>query len=379
MKILIAPNAFKGSLAAIEAARAIESGLKRIKGNFEIEVLPVADGGDGLVEAFLSAKIAGRRRARVSDPLGRRIVAGFAYMREKKTAVVEMALASGLALLKDGERNPMMATSRGTGELILHAVRAGARKVILGIGGSATCEGGIGALSALGVKFLDKSGRELDAIPENLREIRKLDCSRVDRSVASLEIQIACDVENPLLGAEGAARVYAPQKGADKAQVLQLEKGLANFARVVEACTGVGIAGMRGAGAAGGVGGAFHAILGARMSKGTDIVFDALDVERKIRGSDLVFTGEGRIDFQTAFGKAPAEIAKIARRHGVRCIALCGSLGDDAGRLHEIGMDAIFPTCRGPASLEYAMRNARRLLASAAEEAMRAFLAGFIR
>jgi glycerate kinase len=300
-------------------------------------------------------------------------------MREKKTAVMEMALASGLALLKDGERNPMMATSRGTGELILHAAHAGAKNIILGIGGSATCDGGIGALSALGVRFMDKSGRELDAFPGSLSEIRRIDLSRLDRELMSLEIQIACDVENPLLGAEGAARVYAPQKGADKAQVLQLEKGLANFARAVELCTGVGIAGMRGAGAAGGIGGAFYAILGARMRKGTDIIFDALDVERKIRGSDLVFTGEGRIDFQTAFGKAPAEIAKIARRHGVPCIALCGSLGDDVGSLHEIGIDAAFPICRGPASLEYAMRNAHGLLASAAEEAMRAFLAGFTR
>ncbi|HPN84340.1 MAG TPA: glycerate kinase [Victivallales bacterium] len=370
MKIIIAPNSFKGSLSAQAVANSIMRGIRKAEPDATFEILPIADGGDGLVDILVFAKIARLKTAKVSDPLGRKILANFAYIPGKKTAIIEMALASGLALLKNKERNPLKTTSKGVGELIAKAVASGAKKIILGIGGSATCEGGIGALSAMGVKFFGKDSRELSATPENLCEIREMDITCIDRKIAKAQIEIACDVENPLLGKNGAANVYAPQKGANKSQVKFLESGLANFAKVIKNSTGISVKNMKGAGAAGGIGASLHAVLGAKMSKGTDIVFSLLELKQKIKGADLVITGEGRMDFQTAFGKAPAELAKLAKKEGIPCIAICGSVGDKIEKLRDIGISEVFPILKGSVTLEEAMKNASRLISLTAEDVM---------
>jgi glycerate kinase len=378
MKILIAPNSFKGSLPAILVGKAIEKGIKKVDRRIKTELLPISDGGDGFISSLVFAKFAKLKTAVVSDPLGRRISANFAYIPDKRIALIEMALASGLALLNDDEKNPMKASSRGSGELIIHAIRAGAKKIILGIGGTATCDAGIGALSAMGVKFFDKNNVEVAPIPENLCEIRKIDLSDIKTEIFNTTIEIACDVKNPLIGKNGAARIYAPQKGATAFQVEKLESGLANFAKVLKNTTGVDITKMNGGGAAGGIGATLHAILNAKMRKGTDIIFSLLELKKRINGADLVITGEGRIDLQTAFGKAPIEIAKFAKKNAIPCIALCGSVGEEIELLHREGISAIFPICRGPISLDEAMKNAKKLLSATAEEAVRAFRAGIL-
>ncbi len=365
MKIVLAPNAFKGSLSATAAAAAMARGFRRVMPDAELLAAPVSDGGDGLVDVL--AEIMGGRivSAEVSDPLGRKVSAEFALVDVGRTAVIEMATASGLALLKEDERNPMAASTMGTGELIRHAAASGVRKIILGIGGSATCDGGVGAAAALGWKFLDPDGNDLVPCGATLRSIRAIKAPEGTGPAHGISFEIVCDVENPLLGPDGAARVYAPQKGASPADVEELEMGLANLAAVIKKQLGTDVASIKGGGAAGGMGAGMAAFFNAKLRRGAELVLDLIDLSDKLKGADLIVTGEGRIDSQTVFGKAPAEVAKFAKARGVPCIAVCGARTGALGQLHNAGCHAIFSICPGPCTLEHASANAAELLADA--------------
>jgi glycerate 2-kinase len=374
VKIAIAPNAFKGSLTAAEAAACIERGLRKALRGLSVVKLPMADGGDGTMLAIVAATGGQVVPCRVTDPLGRKIRSLFGLTGNGRTAVIEMALASGLALLKTEERNPMLTTSRGTGELIRAALDRGVQEIVIGIGGSATNDGGMGVARALGVRFPDARNRELPDCGSALVRLARIDVSGLDARLQHTAIFVACDVDNPLCGPRGAARVYGPQKGASPAMVKQLDAGLKRLAAVFQKDLGLKVADLPGAGAAGGLGAGLVAVLNARMRPGVDVVTQAIGLEAKLAGCDLVITGEGRLDGQTAFGKAPAGVARIARKLGIPVIAICGSLGPDAGNVRRAGIAAFFSALeepvaeaelprRGPGMLERCAEQVGRLLA----------------
>jgi glycerate kinase len=376
MRILVAPNAFKGSLSAAQAAEAMKKGVLAAVPAADVLCLPVADGGDGLTEVMTGALAGTVVRVQVKGPRMNEQEACFCLVADQGLAVIEMAKASGLALLSDELRDPTRTTTYGTGQLIGAALDAGVRRIIVGLGGSATCDGGIGMAAALGYRFLDRNGRELAPIGGSLPLVEKIDDSGRDRRLAKVTVTGICDVNNPLTGENGASRVYSPQKGATPGQVKMLDDGLANLARVVARDLGRDIDRMVGAGAAGGLGGGLHAFLGAKLERGIDVVIDLVGLKEKIRGADLVLTAEGRIDFQTACDKAPAGVARAAKEAGVPCLAVCGSVGERIDELYDIGIAAVFSLCRGPQTLDYAMRHAEPLLVQAVEQVVRAFLAG---
>ncbi len=372
MIIVIALNAFKGSISSIDAGKAITRGIRKVLPKAEIAICPVADGGDGLLDVVESLPGVKTVACTVLGPRKKKIKSKFCWLPQEKTAFMEMALASGLALLPESRRNPMEATTYGTGQLIARALKLKPRKIILGIGGSATCDGGTGAAAALGVVFFDKTGKQIP-VPagKNLSDISRMDLRAARKLVKNNMIEIICDVENPLLGPKGSAAVYAPQKGAGPAQVRALEKGLANFAEIVHKNTGKDVRKLRGGGAAGGISAGFNGLFGAELKKGIDVVFDLVGLENKIRNADLVITGEGRIDSQTAYGKAPAGVAKLAKRHKVPCIAICGCAGKNLGRLKKIGISSVWPICNEAKSPGDSMRNARKYLEITAEKAIK--------
>jgi glycerate kinase len=374
MKIAIVPNAFKGSLTAAQAAACIERGFRKALPNVTTVKIPMADGGDGTVLAIVAATGGRPVKCSVSDPLGRKIQSTFGLTGDGRTAVIEMALASGLALLKPGERNPLRTSSRGTGELIRAALDRRVQELLIGIGGSATNDGGMGMARALGIKFFDARNRELADNGGALIKLARIDISGLDVRLKNVTVSVACDVDNPLCGPRGAARVYAPQKGATPAMVAQLDAGLKRLAAVIQKDLGIEVARLPGAGAAGGQGAGLVAFLNARMRPGVDIVTHAIGLESKLAGCDLVVTGEGRMDGQTAFGKAPAGVARVARKLGIPVIAICGSLGPDAGKVRTVGIEAFFSALeepvagadllqRGPGMLERCAEQVGHLLA----------------
>ena len=376
MKIVVAPNALKGSLSAVQAALAMEQGVRQALSEAEVLRVPVADGGDGLVEVLTGALGGETRVAVVCGPLGAPVEAAFCQVPALGLAVVEMAAASGLALLPAQDRDPTLTTSYGTGELIRAALDLGARHIVVGIGGSATNDGGIGMASALGVRFLDARGRAVPPIGRALGRICRIDPTGLDPRLAGLRCEAICDVDNPLLGPQGAARVYGPQKGASQAQVEELEAGLAQLAAVIASDLGVEVRDVPGAGAAGGLGAGLRAFLGADLRRGVDLVLDLVGLDEKLVGADLVITAEGQIDRQTAFGKAPAGVAQRAKAQGVPCLVIAGSIDGSTADLYRIGIDAVFSLCPGPMSLQQAMEAAPTLLRSATEQAVRCFLSG---
>lgn len=375
MKIVLAPNALKGSLTASSAALAMEQGIRKVLPTAEVLLVPVADGGDGLVDVFLHALEGNEVRRTVSGPLWQDVSASFCHVPERQMAAIEMAVASGLALLPPEQRNPMLTTTYGTGQLIAEALRSGARQITIGIGGSATTDGGTGVASALGVRFLDAEGSEVKPIGGNLGRIRQIDDRGLMPEVKQANIDAACDVDNPLLGPRGAARVYGPQKGATPPQVEELEAGLKNLAACIEKKYGLNVRDLPGAGAAGGLGAGLLAFLGAKLRKGIDLVFAAVRLEERLAGADLVFTAEGQIDYQTKFGKAPAGVAALAQKHGIPCIAIAGSIGEQIEELHAAGISAVFTLCPGPVSLAEAMRKGPEYLEQATAQAFRLYLA----
>lgn len=342
MKIIIAPDSFKESVSASRCAQAIKAGFVSIFPQAECVCLPIADGGEGTVEAMVEATDGKMVMLPVMGPMGDFVGAFYGLSGDGQTAFIEMAAASGLMLVPAGERNPLRATSYGTGELIRHALDAGVRHIILGIGGSATVDGGMGMAQALGARFLDERGESVGLGGGTLQRLVKIDLSDLDPRLHDCRIEVACDVDNPLLGERGAAAVFGPQKGACIEMVAVLERGLQNYARVMLAATGQDVAPMVGGGAAGGMGAAARVFLNATLKSGIDIVLEAVHLEEALRDADLVITGEGRMDSQTVGGKAPVGVARIAKKHGIPVIGIAGVLGDGVEAVHQHGIDAVF-------------------------------------
>lgn len=375
MKIIIAPNAFKESAGPVAVGRAMAAGVARVFPEAEIILKPIADGGDGTAEALVEATGGKWVTVRVEDPLGREVDAVYGILGDGRTAVVEMAAASGLKLLLYSERNPLLASTRGTGQLIRAAIDRGAKRIIVGMGGSATVDGGVGAAAVFGYEFVDREGRILlggGGALVDLAEIRRISASLDD----GITIVAVSDVENPLLGKNGAARIYGPQKGANPEMVEQLEAGLTRLAYRIKQDLGQEVADLAGAGSAGGLGAGLAAFFGAQIIPGADFILETVGLADALRGADLVLTGEGRLDRQTAFGKGPAAVGRLARQAGVPTIALAGSIEPGTDNLAECGIEAAFSIVDGPMKLEEAMSNVERLLADAAASVCRVFKVG---
>ncbi|MDD3719314.1 MAG: glycerate kinase [Actinomycetota bacterium] len=368
MRILIAPDKFKGSLSSSEAAAAIGRGFSEGWPQAELASCPLADGGEGTMELLVASTGGKTLECEVTGPLGERRLAPLGILGDGMTAVVEMALASGLVLVPPDKRDPRYTTTAGTGDLIRRALDEGLRRIIVGIGGSATNDGGAGMAAALGVRFLDESGEELPPGAIYLNNLESIDMSGLDPRIRETAMVVASDVTNPLLGAEGATRVYGPQKGASEYDVELLERGLERLAEVVSSRAAQGIEGRPGAGAAGGLGFGLMAFLGALMRPGVDVVMAAVGFEKKLVGCDLVITGEGRLDAQTSYGKTVTGVARSARRHGIPVLALAGEVSEGAGKLHEMGITSLLGIARGPMGLEESMRLADELLADTSRE-----------
>ena len=354
MKIVIAPDSFKESLSAPEVAAAIARGWQRVFPAAECLLRPMADGGEGTVDALLAAVGGERRECWVRGPMGEPVRAHWGWLGEG-TAVIEMAAASGLHWVPREQRDARVASSFGTGELIAEALQAGATRIILGLGGSATNDAGAGLLQALGMRFLDDQGRELAAGGAALAALDQLDLSGLDARLLQVQIEVAADVDNPLCGARGASAVFGPQKGATPEQVAELDTALGRFARIAAATLGEDHAEYPGVGAAGGLGFAARAFLKATFRPGIELVAELSGLAEAVQGADLVITGEGRMDAQTLHGKTPVGVARVAQDAGVPVIALAGSLGEDYQALYDAGIEAAFSLAPGPLSLEQAM------------------------
>lgn len=366
MKIVIAPDSFKECLTAAQVAQAIETGLKQVLPDAECIKVPVADGGEGTLQSLVDATGGKLVDVPVTGPMGEVMTVSFGLLGNSETAVVEMARASGIELVPADQRNPLISTSLGTGELMLSALDHGIKRMIVGIGGSATNDGGAGMMQALGVKFLDRDGNELPYGGVALSQLATIDTSQMDERLKSVEFIAACDVDNPLTGANGASVVFGPQKGATPEMVQQLDQALQHYATIIERDLGASVEHQAGAGAAGGMGAALLAFLGAELKPGIDIVMEAVDLVGKMVGADLVITGEGRIDSQTAQGKTPVGVARIAKQFDLPVIALAGSVGSGAEAVYERGIDAIFPIVHGAVPLSEALANGEENLIRAA-------------
>lgn len=373
MKVVFAIDSFKGSMSSLEAADAAEKGLLKVFETAQAVKIPVADGGEGTVEALAAQEGARLVEIEAADPLGRRIRAHYAVLADG-TAVMEMARASGITLLSASELNPMKTSTFGTGEIIAHALKSGARKFAVGIGGSATNDGGMGMLAALGFEFFNSDGERLSEYGgENLAKVASIKLSGAMPELAEADFTVLCDVSNPFSGPNGAAHVYAPQKGATPEMVELLDAGLKSYAKAVEANTGMSIDEHPGAGAAGGLGGAFLAFLKAKLKNGIEGVLDASGFDEKIEGADFIVTGEGRLDIQSSMGKAPEGVARRAHKKGIPVIALGGGITEDAARLYDCHVGAMFSICPSPMALEDAVNhdNAMRNMERASENIFR--------
>ena len=361
MKILVAPNALKGSISAVEAAERIGLGLKKSGLDAHLDLMPIADGGDDTMDVLVAS--GGEvREVEVLDPLRRQIRAQFALLADGQTAVVEMARASGLKLLEPSERDPLITTTYGTGQLIAAAIEAGAKRLIVGIGGSATNDGGVGCAQALGLRTEDSEGRTVPGEGGSLKQVRRIVMDEMLPALDKIEVRVACDVDNPLLGPRGASAVFGPQKGATPEQVKELDANLAHFYGLLAETLGIDVRDRPGSGAAGGLGAGLMAFLNGQPRSGIDLVLEYLDLPGRLKEVDLVITAEGRMDSQTLSGKGPVGLAGRALERGVPTIALVGSVGDGEEELHDAGIKAIFPIVSGPMDLTEAMKTAGELL-----------------
>lgn len=385
MRFLIAPDSFKGSLSALAAAQCMERGARAVFPQAVCDLLPMADGGEGTVDAMVGATGGSLRSLTVSGPLGTPVTARFGILGDGKTAVIEMAAASGLPLLRNEELDPLRASTYGTGELIraalaeLHTGRRGHAqrpRLIIGIGGSATNDGGAGAAQALGARFLNKAGRDIPPGGAALANLAAIDLAALDPLLKETELLVACDVDNPLCGRRGASAVFGPQKGATPEMVTQLDEALAHYAVLAAEVTGRDIAELPGAGAAGGLGAGLLFFTRALLKPGIEIVLEATDFITRAKNADIVLTGEGRSDFQTAYGKAPVGVAREAKRFGKPVICISGALGDGVEAVYEQGIDALADAVTGVLSLAECMENAGPMLEKAAERTLRAVKAG---
>ena len=358
MKIVIAPDSYKESLSATEVAQAIEKGFREIFPDALYVSVPVADGGEGTVEAMIAATHGTEQHAVVTGPLGEKVNACWGMSGDGLTAFIEMAAASGLALVPPAQRNPLVTTSRGTGELILSALDKGARNIIIGIGGSSTNDGGAGMMQALGAKLCDANGKAIGYGGGSLMTLNSIDVSGHDPRLKACTIRVACDVTNPLVGDKGASRIFGPQKGADEGMILELDANLSHYADVIKSALRIDVKNVPGAGAAGGMGAALMAFLGAELRSGIEIVTQALNLEEHIHDCTWVLTGEGRLDSQSIHGKVPVGVANVAKKYHKPVIGIAGSLTNDVGVVHQYGIDAVFSVLTSIGSLEEAFRGA---------------------
>ena len=374
MHVLICPDKYKGSLSAIQVANAIEKGLRAVDPAVEVDKVPMADGGDGTVEAFLAAMGGKMVRMEESGPEGNLVDAFYGLMENGQTAVIEMAAATGLTQVPRSRRNPMNMTSIGTGQLIRSALDFGVKKIIIGIGGSATNEGGMGMLHALGVRFFDRDGLELTTcVGREMLYVDRVDFSGLDARMKNIEIEVACDVNNPLCGPEGASAIFGPQKGATPEMITMLDDGLRRYAKLLAAETGIDMTDMRGAGAAGGMGGAL-VLIGGKLLMGTDIVIKATGLEARADRADLIITGEGATDRSTEFGKVPAAVGQLAKERNLPCLCIAGSVLGKYKGVYDKGVTAVFSAMNRPMRLEDAFNNAFDLIADCAENLGRVVL-----
>lgn len=373
MKIVIAPDSFKGSLSAVEAAQAIEGGIQRAFPDANILCLPVADGGEGTLDTLVAATYGQKIPVFVTGPLGQKVEAEYGILGDGKTCVIEMAKASGIPLIPREELNPLKATTFGTGELIKKALDDGFTSFILALGGSATNDGGAGMLQALGLSLLDEQGNQISTGGAELDKIRSIDISEFDERIPDCKFLIASDVENPLIGPHGASHVFGPQKGATPEMVQILDARLAHWADEVQKVTGVHLHDLPGAGAAGGIGGAFQAFFPSRMRRGIDVVIEQTGLYTALEGADLVITGEGQVDFQTASGKTPMGVAQAAKIQSIPTIILAGSIGTGIDVLYQHGIISVNSIMNKPMTLNEAIENAADLLAQSAEQVVRSF------
>ncbi|RZT21449.1 glycerate kinase [Fictibacillus sp. BK138] len=359
MKIVIAPDSFKESMTAAEVCAAVEAGFQKVIGDAEYVHVPVGDGGEGTVQSVVDATAGRIVEVTATGPLGEKVDAFYGLTGDGKTAVIEMAAASGIHLVPREQRNPLVTTTRGTGELILDALDKKVERIVLGLGGSATNDGGAGMASALGVKFLDVNGEKLRPGGKALGELLTIDTSDIDSRLKSVKVDVACDVTNPLTGPLGASAVFGPQKGATPEMVGVLDASLKRYAEVVERNLGLQVDELPGAGAAGGLGAGVVAFLDGKLQSGIDLVLDVIGFEEAVRDADLVITGEGRIDSQTVHGKAPVGVAKRAKaaEADVPVVAIAGSLGPDYEAVFEHGINAVFSVVNGVVTLEEALEN----------------------
>ena len=358
MKIVIAPDSYKESLSALDVATAIETGFREIYPHAEYVKVPVADGGEGTVEAMVAATQGHIVQVSVTGPLGEPVNAFYGLSGDMRCAYIEMAAASGLESVPPTRRNPLLTTSWGTGELIRHALDAGVSQIIIGIGGSATNDGGAGMAQALGAKLLSAGQQQIAPGGGALETLARIDLSELDPRLADCRIDVACDVTNPLTGPQGASAVFGPQKGATAAMIERLDRGLQHFAQIIDRDLDIDVLNLEGGGAAGGMGAALYAFCGANLRPGIEIVTDALGLAELVADADLVITGEGRIDSQTIHGKVPVGVAKVAKRFNVPVIGIAGSLTADVGVVHQHGLDAVFSVLYTICTLDEALANA---------------------
>lgn len=359
MKIVIAPDSYKESLSALEVATAIEQGFREIWPDADYVKIPVADGGEGTVEAMVAATAGRLVHVDVTGPLGSSVQAFYGLSGDARSAFIEMAAASGLALVPVGSRDPLKTTSRGTGELIRHALDAAVEHIVIGIGGSATNDGGAGMVQALGARLLDAQNNDIAHGGAGLEALARIDISQLDARLAACQIEVACDVTNRLTGKEGASAVFGPQKGATPEVVARLDRALTHYAQLISRDLDVNVLELAGGGAAGGMGAALYAFCGAQLRSGIEIVTDALHLDAWVADADLVVTGEGRIDSQTIHGKVPVGVANVAKRYNKPVIGIAGSLTPDVGIVHDHGIDAVFSVIYTICTLEDALKNAK--------------------
>ena len=375
MKAVIAIDSLKGSLSSIEAGQAIAEGIKKADAKVEVVIRPLADGGEGTVEALVCGMNGTLQHVKVTGPLGEPVVCEYGIIDETKTAVIEMSGAAGITLVPDTKKNPLYTTTYGVGEVIRDAIEKGCRRFIVGIGGSATNDGGIGMLQALGYGFLNKDGQQVPFGAIGLKELETITDTYVLPELAECEFKIACDVTNPLCGENGCSAVYGPQKGANPSMIMEMDKWLRYYAALAREKFPKADLNEPGTGAAGGLGFAFLTFTNAVLESGIKIVLEETKLESFVKDADVVVTGEGRLDFQTAMGKAPVGVAKLAKKFDSPVLAFAGSVTKDATECNKNGIDAFFPILRGISTLEEAMKteNAKQNLTDTAEQAFRLF------
>ncbi|MDU2064336.1 MAG: glycerate kinase [Sporomusaceae bacterium] len=378
MRIVVAPDSFKGSVSAVETARAMERGILRVFPQASVVKVPIGDGGEGTVEALVAATKGELIAAEVVGPLGNKVQAFWGMLGDGDTAVVEMAAASGLTLVPEGQKDPGVTTTYGTGELIKAALSRGVSKIIVGIGGSSTNDGGCGMIQALGGKFLDANGQALPYGGLALRDLTTIDLSGMDPRLQTVELVVACDVDNPLCGENGASAVYGPQKGASPQMVASLDQSLGHYAVIASKATGRSIAAQAGAGAGGGIGAGFLFFTDAVLRPGVEIVLEATSFDALVKEAAFVMTGEGRTDFQTAFGKAPVGVGKAAQKYDVPVFCLAGGLGQGYEAVFQAGIDGVMSSVPAPMALDECLKGGADFIEVAADRLCR-IIAGAMR